>query len=131
MYVTTAGGGIWKTINNGTTFEQIFTHQSSVSTSEVAIAESNPDIVWVGTGEAANTRANSIGDGIYKSEDGGKTWQHMGLKDSQMIGGIIIHPQNPDIVIVTVMGHLWGANEERAFVSMLYFGKGVNKEIDC
>jgi photosystem II stability/assembly factor-like uncharacterized protein len=113
MYVTTAGGGIWKTINNGTTFEQIFTHEGSISTSEVAIAESDPNIVWVGTGEAANTRANSIGDGIYKSVDGGKTWQHMGLKESQMIGGIIIHPQNPDIVIVTVMGHLWGANKER------------------
>ena len=127
MYVTTAGGGIWKTVNNGTTFEQIFTHQSSVSTSEVAIAASNTDIVWVGTGEAANTRANSIGDGVYKSLDGGKTWQHMGLKDSQMVGGIIIHPQNPDIVIVTAMGHLWGANMERGIFKTKDGGKTWQK----
>ncbi|MCK0159743.1 VPS10 domain-containing protein [Allomuricauda sp. F6463D] len=113
MYVTTAGGGIWKTVNNGTTFKQIFTDESSASTSEIAIAKSNNDILWVGTGEAANTRANSIGDGIYKSLDAGETWQHMGLKNSQMIGGIVIHPENPDIVMVAAMGHLWGTNEER------------------
>lgn len=123
MYVTTAGGGLWKTVNNGTTFKQLFNHQSSVSTSEVAIAPSNPDIVWLGTGEAANTRANSIGDGIYKSLDGGETWQRMGLRDSQMIGGIVIDPKNPDIVIVTAMGHLWGANKERGIYKTTNGGK--------
>jgi photosystem II stability/assembly factor-like uncharacterized protein len=127
LYVTTAGGGLWKTINNGTTFQQLFTHQSSVSTSEVAVARSNPDIVWVGTGEAANTRANSIGDGIYKSMDGGKTWKHMGLRNSQMIGGIVIHPENPDIVYVTSMGHLWGANEERGVYKTVNGGKNWQK----
>lgn len=123
MYVTTAGGGLWKTDNNGTTFRQLFSHESSVSTSEVAIASANSDIVWLGTGEAANTRANSIGDGVYKSTDGGETWSHVGFRDSQMIGGIVIDPMNSDVVIVSVMGHLWGPNKERGVYKTTDGGK--------
>ena len=113
LYVTTAGGGLWKTSNNGTTFDPIFDYENTASTGAVAIAPSNTDIVWLGTGEAANTRANSWGDGVYKSLDGGKSWKHMGLDDSFMIGKIVINPTNPDIVVVGAMGHLWGTNQER------------------
>jgi len=123
MYVTTAGGGLWKTDNNGTTFEPVFNHEGSASTSEVAIAPSDPQIVWVGTGEAANTRANSIGDGLYRSRDGGRSWNNMGFRDSQMMGKISIHPSQPDHVVVAVMGHLWGANKERGLYKTKDGGK--------
>ena len=113
LYLTTAGGGLWKTTNHGTTFRNVFAHEGSASTGAVAVAPSNPDIVWVGTGEPANTRANSWGDGVYRSTDGGETWTHMGLDDSYLVSKIVIHPTDPDRVWVAAMGHLWGANEER------------------
>ena len=113
QYLTTAGGGVWKTTNHGTTYEPIFNHEGSASTGAVAVAPSNPDIVWVGTGEPANTRANSWGDGVYRSLDAGATWTHMGLRDTYLISQIVIHPTDPDRVWVAAMGHLWGANSER------------------
>ncbi len=113
FYVTTAGGGLWKSTNNGTTIEPIFNDEGSASTGAVAIAPSNTDLVWVGTGEPANTRANSWGDGVYKSTDGGSTWTNMGLRDTRQISAIVIHPTRPDIVYVAAMGHLWGSNAER------------------
>jgi photosystem II stability/assembly factor-like uncharacterized protein len=113
LYVTTAGGGLWKTTNHGTTFRNVFASYGSASTGAVAVAPSNPDIVWVGTGEPANTRANSWGDGVYRSDDGGESWAHMGLRDSYLISKIVIHPTDPDLVYVAAMGHLWGTNSER------------------
>jgi len=113
LYIGTRNGGVWKTTNNGTTFEPIFDGQEALSIGDVALAPLNPDIVWVGTGEAYCARSSSSGDGIYKSADGGKTWKHMGLRDSHHIARIIIHPMNPDIVYVAVMGHLFSTNEER------------------
>jgi photosystem II stability/assembly factor-like uncharacterized protein len=113
LYVTTAGGGLWKTTNHGTTFRNVFASYGSASTGAVAVAPSNPDVVWVGTGEPANTRANSWGDGVYRSNDGGETWTHMGLRDSYLISRIVIHPTDPDRVYVAAMGHLWGTNAER------------------
>lgn len=113
LYLTTAGGGLWKTTNHGTTFHNVFTHQGSASTGAVAVAPSDPSIVWVGTGEPANTRANSWGDGVYRSVDGGETWRHMGLDDSYLISKIVVHPTDPDRVWVAAMGHLWGANPQR------------------
>ena len=113
LYVTTAGGGLWKTTNHGTTFRNVFAHEGSASTGAVAVAPSDPAVVWVGTGEPANTRANSWGDGVYKSTDGGDTWTNMGLHDSYLISRIVIHPDDPDRVWVAAMGHLWGANAER------------------
>ncbi len=113
FYVASASGGLWKTVNNGTTFEPIFDNQTVISIGDVAVAPSNPDILWVGTGEANNSRSCYWGDGVYKSFDGGKSWSNMGLKESHHIGRILIHPEDPDIVYVAVLGHLYSFNEER------------------
>ena len=120
LYVGTRNGGVWKTVNNGTTFEPIFDGQEALSVGDVAVAPSDENIVWVGTGEAYCARSSNSGDGIYKSTDAGKTWKNCGLRDSHHIARIIIHPANPDIVYVAAMGHLFSANEER----------GVFKTID-
>ncbi|NIQ17560.1 MAG: glycosyl hydrolase, partial [Candidatus Aenigmarchaeota archaeon] len=113
FYVATASGGLWKTTNNGTTFTPIFDNQSVISIGDIAVAPSAPDVVWVGTGEANNSRSSYWGDGVYKSENGGKTWKHMGLKESHHVGRIVIHPENADIVYVAALGHLYSFNEER------------------
>jgi photosystem II stability/assembly factor-like uncharacterized protein len=113
IYVGTASGGVWKTINNGVSWEPIFDDQETSTIGDVTVAPSNPDIVWVGTGEANNRQSSSWGNGVYKSADGGKTWKNMGLKATHHIGRIVIHPSNPDIVYVAAGGHLWGPNKER------------------
>jgi photosystem II stability/assembly factor-like uncharacterized protein len=112
-YVATASGGLLKTTNNGVTFEHQFDEESTVSIGAVDVAQTNPDIVWVGTGESNPRNSVSWGDGVYKSVDGGETWRNMGLKDSYHTGQILIHPENPDIVYVGAMGRNWGENEER------------------
>jgi len=112
-WVATASGGLLKTVNNGISYEHQFDHEATVSIGDVAVAPSNPDIVWVGTGEANPRNSVSWGDGVYKSIDGGKTWEHMGLKESFQIGRIAIHPENPDVVYVGALGRLWGESEER------------------
>ena len=113
FYVGTRNGGLWKTINGGTTFEPVFdaTNQSSIGA--VAVAPSNANVVWAGTGESYVARYSYYGDGVYKSTDAGKSWQHMGLRDSHHISRIIVHPTNPDIVYVASMGHLHTPNAER------------------
>ena len=113
FYVGTRNGGVWKTTNNGITFEPIFDTQSHLSIGALAIAPSDPNLIWVGTGEAYCTRSSHSGDGVYKSTDGGRTWQNMGLRDSHHIPRIIIHPTNPDVVYVASMGHLFTPNAER------------------
>jgi len=113
IYVAAASGGVWKTVNEGTTWEPVFEKAASTSIGDVAIASSNPDIVWVGTGEANIFRSSQAGVGIYKSTDAGKTWEHMGLADTNTIARIVIHPENPDIVYVAASGHEWTNNEER------------------
>jgi len=127
FYVASRNGGLWKTTNNGTTFEPIFDDQTVFSIGDIALAPSNPDIVWVGTGEAANARSSYWGDGVYKSTDGGKTWKNMGLKDSHHIGRIIVHPKNPDVVYVAAMGHLYSFNEERGVFKTVDGGKTWEK----
>jgi photosystem II stability/assembly factor-like uncharacterized protein len=127
FYVCTAGGGLWKSADNGTTLLPIFDNQTSASTGAVAIAKANSNLVWVGTGEPANTRANSWGDGVYKSLDGGKTWSHMGLEDSRQISAIVIHPTKPDTVYVAAMGYEWGRNTERGVFKTVDGGKNWNK----
>ncbi len=115
VYVGTASGGLWKTTNNGTTWEPVFDKEGVSTIGDIAIAPSDPAVVWVGTGEPNNRQSSSWGDGVYKSVDGGKTWNKMGLEATHHIGRIVIHPRNPDIVYVAALGHLWGPNRSAAF----------------
>src|SRR6266581_2688254 len=127
FYVAARNGGVWKTTNNGTTFEPVFEGQQISSIVALAVAPSNADIVWVGTGDASCTRSAYSGDGVYKSTDGGATWKHVGLTDSHHIARIVIHPTNPDIVYVAAMGHLFSTNEERGVFKTTDGGKTWKK----
>jgi hypothetical protein len=113
VYVATASGGLWKTTNGGVSWTPIFERQNTISIGDMAIDPNNPDVIWVGTGESNVRNSVSFGDGVYKSTDGGKTWQHVGLKDSERVSRIVINPRNPDIVYVGALGHAFGPNEER------------------
>ena len=127
FYAASASGGLWKTTNHGTTFTPVFDGQSVISIGDVAVAPSAPEIVWVGTGEAANSRSAYWGDGVYKSKDGGRTWEHMGLEESHHVGRILIHPQDPDIVYVAALGHLYSFNEERGLFKTTDGGRTWDK----
>lgn len=122
-YVATSAGGVWKTINSGVTYEPIFDSQGSYSIGCVTIDPNNSNIVWVGTGENNNQRSVSYGDGIYKSMDGGKSWKHMGLKNSEHIGKIIVHPDDSNIVYVAAIGPLWSKGGDRGLYKTLDGGK--------
>ena len=113
IYAATRTGGLWKTTNNGITWDPISDSIEVAAVGAVALAPSKPEIVWMGTGDQANARSSYSGKGVYKSIDAGKTWQLMGLPDSHHIARIVIHPTNPDIVYVAAMGHLFSRNEER------------------
>ncbi len=113
-YIGAASGGLWKTTDGGVTWTSIFDDQEASSIGAIAIAPTNPDIVWAGTGETFVIRpAHAMGDGIYKSEDAGKTWKKMGLEKTGRIGRIIVHPSNPDIVYVAALGHTYGPQQDR------------------
>ena len=129
MYIAAATGGIWKTEDSGATCTPIFDQATSLCIGAVAVAPSNPDIVWVGTGEGNILRSVSIGDGVCKSTDGGKTWTNMGLKDTRHISRIVIHPTNPDIVYVAALGHAWGQNTERGVFKTTNGGKTWEKTL--
>ena len=129
VYVASASGGLWKTTNGGVTWKPIFERQGTISIGDIALAPGNPDVVWVGTGESAVRNSVSFGDGVYKSTDGGKTWQHMGLKDTERISAIAINPQNPDIVYIGALGHAFGPNEERGVFMTTDGGKTWNKTL--
>ncbi len=129
VYVASASGGLWKTTNGGVTWKPIFERQGTLSIGDIALAPGNPDVVWVGTGESAVRNSVSFGDGIYKSTDGGKTWQHMGLKETERISAIAINPQNPDIVYIGALGHAFGPNEERGVFMTTDGGKTWNKTL--
>jgi photosystem II stability/assembly factor-like uncharacterized protein len=113
IYAGSATGGAWKTENAGITWTPILDDQATQSIGDIAISESDPNIVWIGTGEANIFRASTAGSGVYKSTDAGKTFTHMGLTGTQTIGRVIIHPTNPDIVYVAASGHEWTANPDR------------------
>ncbi len=113
FYFGHVAGGVWKTENAGETWTPIFDSQPIASIGAVAVAPSDPNIVYVGSGEADMRSQISHGNGIYKSTDAGKTWQHLGLADSRQIGRIVIDPKNPNVVFVAVLGHAYGANTER------------------
>ena len=123
FYAASASGGVWKTTNGGTTWEPIFDHDGTISVGDIAVAPSNPNIIWVGTGEANNQRSSSWGDGVYKSENGGKTWTNMGLKKSEHIGRVIVNPTNPEIVFVAAAGPLWTSGGDRGLYRTTDGGK--------
>jgi photosystem II stability/assembly factor-like uncharacterized protein len=113
FYFGAVGGGVWKTVNAGESWEPVFDGQPIGSIGAIAVAQSNPYIIYVGTGEADFRSDLSYGDGIYKSTDGGKTWKNLGLRDSRHIARIVIDPHNPDIVLVAAMGEAYGPSVER------------------
>ncbi|HET7617819.1 MAG TPA: hypothetical protein VFK20_04860 [Vicinamibacterales bacterium] len=113
FYVGTAHGGVWKTTNNGTTFEPQFQTDGLMSIGDVTVSQSNPDLVWVGTGESNNRQSGSWGDGVFKSTDGGKTFTAMGLRASRHINRIVIDPRDNDVVLVAATGSLWGPGGDR------------------
>jgi photosystem II stability/assembly factor-like uncharacterized protein len=123
IFVGVASGGVWKTTNNGTTWTPLFDKEGVSTIGDIAIAPSDPSVVWVGTGEPNNRQSSSWGDGAYKSTDGGKTWQKMGLAATHHIGRMVIHPRNPDVVYVAALGHLWGPNPERGVYKTTDGGK--------
>ena len=113
FYVGVASGGVWKTENAGITFTHVFKDEATASVGDVTVAPSNPNVVWVGTGEPNNRQSSPWGNGVYRSTDAGRTWTHLGLEDTHNIGRIQVHPRDPDVAYVAAVGHLWGPNPER------------------
>jgi photosystem II stability/assembly factor-like uncharacterized protein len=122
-YFGATGGGVWKTTDGAVTWTSVFDKQGTSSIGSVAIAPSNPNLVYVGTGEACIRGNISHGDGVYKTVDGGKTWKNVGLHDSRAIGRVIVDPQNADIVLVAALGHPYGSNSERGIFRTTDGGK--------
>lgn len=122
-YIVAASGGVWKTTNAGTTFQPIFDSQGSYSIGCLTIDPNNHNVIWVGTGENNNQRSVAYGDGVYKSEDGGKSWKNMGLGKSEHIGKIIVDPRNSNIIYVAAYGPLWSAGGDRGIYKSTDGGK--------
>jgi photosystem II stability/assembly factor-like uncharacterized protein len=129
-YVAAASGNIWKTTNNGTTFDPVFENYGAYSLGCLAIDPNNQFVVWAGTGENNHQRALGYGDGVYKTIDGGKSWKNMGLKDSRQIGGIVIDPRNSNIVFVAAEGSVWGPGGDRGLYKTLDGGKTWKKILE-
>nr|MDQ6912750.1 glycosyl hydrolase [Verrucomicrobiota bacterium] len=123
FYVATATGGVFTTNDNGATFDPIFDKESALSIGAIAIAPSDPDVIYVGTGEANDRNSSGWGNGVYRSNDGGSTWENIGLKDTRAIGRIIVHPKDPNIVYVAASGHLWVDGGERGLFKTTDGGK--------
>ncbi len=123
FYIGVNNGGVWRTNDYGRTWKPIFDDQPTGSVGDVAVSPSNPDVIYVGSGEGLQRPDLSVGDGIYKSTNGGKSWMNMGLKDAQQIGGLAIDPTNENRLFVAALGHPYGANEERGIYRTLDGGK--------
>ena len=128
-YVATSSGGVWKTINGGANYTPIFDQQGSYSIGCITMDPNNPYVIWVGTGENNNQRSVGYGDGIYLSKDGGKTWKHMGLKNSEHIAKIIVDPRNSNIVYVASIGPLWSEGGDRGLYKSIDGGKTWESKI--
>ncbi|MEC9242362.1 MAG: glycosyl hydrolase, partial [Gemmatimonadota bacterium] len=113
IFVASASGGLWKTTNRGQTWRNVFSDQAVSTFGDVAIAPSDPNVLYVGTGEQNNRQSSSWGNGVYRSDDGGETWQHLGLVETRHIGKVLIHPTDPETAYVAALGNLWRGNEER------------------
>ena len=129
VFIGAASGGVWKSVNGGTTFKPVFDRQPVQSIGAVAIDHSNPSNVWVGTGEGWTRNSVSIGDGIYKSTDGGENWTNVGLKDTEHIAKILIDPKDGNNVLVCATGHLWDDNDERGVFKTADGGKTWKKTL--
>jgi photosystem II stability/assembly factor-like uncharacterized protein len=127
IYVGSASGGVWKSVDGGTTFKPIFDKQPSLSIGSVAIDPSNPQTVWVGTGESWARNSVSVGTGIYRSRDGGENWEALGLADSEHIARVVVHPKDSNTVYACALGHLWNSNTERGVFKTADGGKTWNK----
>lgn len=113
VYVASATGGLWKSVNKGTTWEPIFDNQSTSSFGDLAIAPSNSDIIYAGTGGQNNRQSTTWGNGVYRSDDAGESWEHLGLTKTRHIARVLVHPKNPDVAYVAALGNLWKGNEQR------------------
>ena len=113
LFVASASGGLWKTTNRGITWRNVFDTMAVSTFGDVAIAPSDPDVVYAGTGEQNNRQSTSWGNGVYRSDDGGESWRHVGLVETRHIGKVEVHPSNPDVVYVAALGNLWAPNPER------------------
>jgi len=122
-YVGVASGGVWKTVNDGTTWTPVFDKEGSYSIGWVALDPNDPAVVWVGAGESNSQRSVSYGDGIYRSDDGGKNWQNLGLKKSDHIGRVVIDPRDSKVVYVAAEGPLWGPGGDRGLYKTTDGGK--------
>src|SRR5215212_2939612 len=127
VYVGAATGGLWKSTNGGLSFTPIFDDQPVAAIGAVAIHQASPEIVWVGTGEGNVRNSMSVGNGVYKSMDGGKTWQHLGLEKTERIYRIALHPRDPNVAWVAAMGQAWGQNAERGVFKTVDGGKTWTK----
>jgi photosystem II stability/assembly factor-like uncharacterized protein len=130
FYVGAGPGGVWKTTNNGHSFFPVFDHENISSIGDIAVAPSDPNIVWIGTGEANLRNSTYFGNGLYKSTDGGNTWSHRGLEESHHIGRVVIHPENANIVYVAAQGHLYSENPERGVYKTTDGGKTWTKSLE-
>ncbi|MFT5289901.1 MAG: photosystem II stability/assembly factor-like uncharacterized protein [Planctomycetota bacterium] len=126
-WVASAGGGLLKTTNMGVSFEHLFQDQAVASVGAIAVSPVDPDLLWIGTGEPNPRNSVSWGDGVYRSEDGGQTWQHMGLSETFQIGAVVAHPTDRDIAYVSALGRLWGPNDERGLFKTSDGGKTWEK----
>ena len=125
--LATASGGLWKTKNNGTTWKSLFDNYSSITLGDIAVSQTNENLLWAGTGEENSSRSSYAGTGVFKSIDGGKSWKNMGLRDSHHIAEIIIDPKNNNIVYVASLGHLNTTNEQRGIFKTEDGGKTWEK----
>lgn len=123
FYVGLATGGVFKTADNGASFEPLFDKESTLSIGAIAVAPSDSDVVWVGTGEANDRNSSGWGNGVYRSNDGGSTWENVGLKDTRAIGRVIVHPKDPNIAYAAASGHLWADGGERGLFKTTDGGK--------
>ncbi|HQZ37579.1 MAG TPA: hypothetical protein PLH72_00965 [Vicinamibacterales bacterium] len=129
FYACTAEGGVWRTTNNGTTMQHVFDQENAASCGAVAVAPSDPNVIWVGSGEPAARQSVAPGYGVYKSVDAGRTWQHLGLETTQEIAAIAIDPHDPQTAYVAAMGHLWGTNADRGLFKTTDGGRTWRKTL--